>query len=578
MKNELEEMQKERDAMKEKLQKIVTMSNTMLQAQEQHKFLIEKTAVLEKDSDTMKNQLLEMEKERDSLEQKLQKMDTISNVLKKDRDEMEKQLLEMGKERDEFEKQKHMMLEQFEIEKNKIKKALTMQVESLMTEKGQLQKYLSTTEQRQKAIIVQKDAEIRSLTNKLSLTSKLSIQPQHTKEPQKHLPVLETDSSLLTQRSEEAIHNITQTYTDQKIEQVVHEVTQLYAHAGKDSEEDNKDDNAKQRPRRQKMDDKYYYGSITKDGRKKEQIVLVESDKPQAEIKKLDDKIPPLGKKADIVLALLPDECQETIRKFWELEEGCMHIWDCELDDLRIYQEDVRFLLCDRELTGQPIDAYVHLLTTTLQPPTSGPSFSLGIEDSQQDMPFVFNSFSSTFLGGDQNSANRALDVVRSKILNTRTILIPIYGSSHYTLLELDTIDQEWRFYNSIHRQGRRDKYCEATANLRKNVTNYINQQCKKKIKTSAKLVDNAPQQEPGSVDCAVVVAYIIRQKLMKKPIKSDLTKQQCLQMRADIVQAFVSDPKRSWTPEIYHNRMENLRLQKYYDDQELLEEKKKKA
>ncbi|XP_058184466.1 uncharacterized protein LOC131323358 [Rhododendron vialii] len=193
-------------------------------------------------------------------------------------------------------------------------------------------------------------------------------------------------------------------------------------------------------------------------------------------------------------------------------------------------------------------------------------------------MPFVFNSFSSTFLGGDQNSANRALDVVRSKILNTRTILIPIYGSSHYTLLELDTIDQEWRFYNSIHRQGRRDKYCEATANLRKNVTNYINQQCKKKIKTSAKLVDNAPQQEPGSVDCAVVVAYIIRQKLMKKPIKSDLTKQQCLQMRADIVQAFVSDPKRSWTPEIYHNRMENLRLQKYYDDQELLEEKKKKA
>ncbi|XP_058217514.1 uncharacterized protein LOC131328606 [Rhododendron vialii] len=222
-----------------------------------------------------------------------------------------------------------------------------------MTEKSQLQKYLSTTEQKKNAIIVQKDAEMRSLTNKLSLTSKLSVQPRHTKEPQKHLPVLETDSSLFTQRSEEAIHNITQTYTDQKIEQVVHEVIQLYAHAGKNSEGDNKDDNAKQRPRRQKMDDNYYYGSITKDGRKKEQIVLVESDKPQAETKKLDDKIPPLGKKVDIVLALLPDECQETIRKFWKLEEGCKHIWDCELDDLRIYQEDVRFLLCDRELTGQ---------------------------------------------------------------------------------------------------------------------------------------------------------------------------------------------------------------------------------
>ncbi|KAI8535745.1 hypothetical protein RHMOL_Rhmol10G0197600 [Rhododendron molle] len=69
---------------------MVTMSNTMLQTQEQHKFLIEKTAVLEKDIDAMKNQLLEMEKERDSLEEKLQKMDTMSNVFKKDRDEMEK--------------------------------------------------------------------------------------------------------------------------------------------------------------------------------------------------------------------------------------------------------------------------------------------------------------------------------------------------------------------------------------------------------------------------------------------------------------------------------------------------------
>ncbi|KAF7113012.1 hypothetical protein RHSIM_RhsimUnG0169600 [Rhododendron simsii] len=496
MKNELEKMEKERNAMKEKLQKMVTMSNTMMQAQEQHKFLIENTAVLEKDSDAMKNQLLEMEKERHSLEEKLQEMDSMSKVFKKDRDEMEKQMLEMGKERDslkemlqnadsmsnkivqtfelktaELEKQKHMMLQQFEIEKEKIKKDLMMQIESLKTEKGQLQKYLSTTEQKQKAIIVQKDAEICSLTNKLSI------------QPQKHLPVVETDSSLLTQGSEEAIHNITQTYTDEKIEQVVHEVTQLYSTAAEKSEGDNKDDNAKQRPRRQKMDDDYYYGSITKDGRKKEQIVLVESDEPQAETKKLDDKIPPLEKKANIVLSLLPDKCQETIRKFWELEEGCTHIWDCEFDDLRIYQEDVRFLLCDRELTSQ------------------------------------------TFIGGDQDAANRALDVVRSKILNTRTILIPIYCSSHYTLLELDTIDQEWKFYNSI-----------------------------------------------------LVVAYIIRQKLMKKLIQSDLTKQQCLQMRADIVQAFVNDPKRSWTPKIYHNRMENPRLQKYYDDQELLEEKKKQA
>ncbi|KAI8550040.1 hypothetical protein RHMOL_Rhmol06G0073300 [Rhododendron molle] len=135
MKNQLEEMEKERDELKNKLHKMVTMSNTMLQTQEQHKFLIEKTAILEKDIDGMKNQLLEMEKERDSLKEKL----------KKDRDEMEKQLLEMGKERDslkemvqtfklntaKLEKEKQMMLQQIEIEKNKNK--------SLTTKKGQLQ-------------------------------------------------------------------------------------------------------------------------------------------------------------------------------------------------------------------------------------------------------------------------------------------------------------------------------------------------------------------------------------------------------------------------------------------------------
>ncbi|KAI8549332.1 hypothetical protein RHMOL_Rhmol06G0017300 [Rhododendron molle] len=427
-----------------------------LMTQEQHKFLIEKIAVLEKDIDGMRNQLLEMEKERDSLEEKL----------KKDRYEMEKQLLEMQKERDslkemvqtfklntaKLEKEKQMMLQQIEIEKNENKKALTMQIESLTTENGQLQKYLSTTEERQKAIIVQKDAEIRILTNKLSLNSKLSVQPPHTKEPQKHLPAVETDSSLLTHRSEEAIHKLTQAYTNEKIEQVVHKVTQLYGTAKEKSTGDNKDDNANK-----------------------------------------------------------------------EHESKTTHIWDCELDDLRIYEED-------------------------------------------------------SFLGGHQDSANRALDAVCSKILNTKTILIPIYGANHHTLLELDTIDEEWRFYNSIRKEGRRDKYCEATANLRKNVTNYINLHCKKKIKAFAKLLNNAPQQEPGSVDCAVVVAYIIRQKLMKKPIQSNLTKQNCLQMRADIVQAFLTDPKRSWTPKIYHNRMKNLRLQKFYDDQDILEEKKKQT
>ncbi|KAF7124934.1 hypothetical protein RHSIM_Rhsim12G0081900 [Rhododendron simsii] len=81
MKNQLVEMEKERDALKEKLQKMVTMFNTILQTQEQHKFLLEKTAVLEKDNNAMKNQLLKMEKERDLLKEKLQKMDTMSNKI-----------------------------------------------------------------------------------------------------------------------------------------------------------------------------------------------------------------------------------------------------------------------------------------------------------------------------------------------------------------------------------------------------------------------------------------------------------------------------------------------------------------
>ncbi|KAI8545244.1 hypothetical protein RHMOL_Rhmol07G0026000 [Rhododendron molle] len=128
--------------------------------QEQHKFLMEKNTLLEKDSDAMKNKLLEMEKERDSLEEKLQNTDSMSNVLKKDRDEMENQLQEMRKEKDslkeklqntddmsnkmlqtfelnttDFKKQKQMMLQQFQIEKNKIERALTVQIQTLTNEK-----------------------------------------------------------------------------------------------------------------------------------------------------------------------------------------------------------------------------------------------------------------------------------------------------------------------------------------------------------------------------------------------------------------------------------------------------------
>ncbi|KAI8524785.1 hypothetical protein RHMOL_Rhmol13G0176300 [Rhododendron molle] len=115
MKNQLEEMEKERDALKEKLQKMVTISNTMLQTQEQHKFLIEKTTVLEKDIDGMKNQLLEMEKERDSLEEKL----------KKDRDEMEKQLLEMRIERDSLKE----MVQTFKLNTAKLEKEKQMMLQ-----------------------------------------------------------------------------------------------------------------------------------------------------------------------------------------------------------------------------------------------------------------------------------------------------------------------------------------------------------------------------------------------------------------------------------------------------------------
>ncbi|KAI8547216.1 hypothetical protein RHMOL_Rhmol07G0178100 [Rhododendron molle] len=48
IKNQLEEMEKERDELKEKLHKMVTMSNTMLQIQEQHKFLIREDCSLGK--------------------------------------------------------------------------------------------------------------------------------------------------------------------------------------------------------------------------------------------------------------------------------------------------------------------------------------------------------------------------------------------------------------------------------------------------------------------------------------------------------------------------------------------------
>ncbi|KAI8559615.1 hypothetical protein RHMOL_Rhmol04G0187200 [Rhododendron molle] len=66
-------------------------------------------------------------------------------------------------------------------------------------------------------------------------------------------------------------------------------------------------------------------------------------------------------------------------------------------------------------------------------------------------------------------------------------------------------------------------------------------------IEATISKVKNSPQQSAESLDCGGVVCYIIQQYVKNDQIAESLSKEECDNMRATMLNAFLTDPGRMW-------------------------------
>ncbi|KAF7153279.1 hypothetical protein RHSIM_Rhsim01G0161300 [Rhododendron simsii] len=58
--------------------------------------------------------------------------------------------------------------------------------------------------------------------------------------------------------------------------------------------------------------------------------------------------------------------------------------------------------------------------------------------------------------------------------------------------------------------------------------------------------IDDAPQQQPGSVDCGIIMCYIIKQLAEQKPVPTYLTVENLKKFRAELIHMFLNDKPRT--------------------------------
>ncbi|XP_058217399.1 uncharacterized protein LOC131328475 [Rhododendron vialii] len=140
----------------------------------------------------------------------------------------------------------------------------------------------------------------------------------------------------------------------------------------------------------------------------------------------------------------------------------------------------------------------------------------------------------------------------------------------HWTLLVYDTSKQQWMHYDSLTKPKKKKDPYLTDASI---VKEYVEEQMRKltlskppsfelistpkpalfptnTLSAPISSIDDAPQQQPGSVDCGIIVCYIIKQLEEQKPVPTYLTVENLKKFRAKLVYIFLNDKPRTWSIE----------------------------
>ncbi|XP_028109996.1 ubiquitin-like-specific protease 1C [Camellia sinensis] len=117
--------------------------------------------------------------------------------------------------------------------------------------------------------------------------------------------------------------------------------------------------------------------------------------------------------------------------------------------------------------------------------------------------------------------------------MKARYLFFPIHQNFHWTILVIDIEEASWKFYNSMRPRGAmpKDPHFNAANQVREIIEKYVKDEYQTlihpdKFQQQTENIINTPQQENTSLDCGILVCYIIRQYVSNNNIMPTFSKE----------------------------------------------------
>ncbi|KAG5530982.1 hypothetical protein RHGRI_025809 [Rhododendron griersonianum] len=337
---------------------------------------------------------------------------------------------------------------------------------------------------------------------------------------------------------------------DQLTETAVHEVTQKYRPMTSEEQERSMITRLSVRMRKDTKKEEYEYGRKRKRPTSESSRVNAEVD-PKGVIdvenfiagpEKEPLKPKPIRNlRTNAVHRLLSSEEKAKIKKMWDEAYTSTIIWSGTIVGCTVFVEDIRQLIVDSMISGNILSIEQGSVVDQMQ----GDCTQL-----TNQTIYVFTCSFLTMLGCKCPIERKKLERMMPQTASYRYLMFPIHFGYHWTLLVLDNEEGSWKFYNSMMERIGVDAHCKAAEQLKNQVESYwkstrdgllTTQDCEPIV-----TVQDCPQQEDSSLDCGVIVCYIIRYR--NEEIAPILRKAACQKIQSKIVKAFLSGAAHLWS------------------------------
>ncbi|KAI8012590.1 hypothetical protein LOK49_LG06G01895 [Camellia lanceoleosa] len=224
-------------------------------------------------------------------------------------------------------------------------------------------------------------------------------------------------------------------------------------------------------------------------------------------------------------------------------------MWEDRYAGVVVDFTDVKNIVRQSAVCGNVIDGYVELLKSE--------HVKMYGADGLDDKSYFFSSVCLDMIKSEDVRAREKF--VRTNVsaaTDCRFIHFPMCHDGHWTLVVYDTEEGTWKHYNPMRQRGdRADVHYGVATLLKERVTAVMEQTLREfgldeqsiraNFNSALEAVTKCPQQKPGTLDCGVLVCAIMRQYVHRADVERSLHGSNCIILRANMVKAFVNDPKR---------------------------------